>query len=55
MTEVRIVSAPRHGMERHVGRFGVIIGVSGQFIKVRFEGEGENMYHFFTPDELSQR
>lgn len=51
--EVRVASAPANGMQRYVGRIGTVIGVSGQFVKVQFEGEG--YYHFFEPSELTQR
>ena len=53
LVEVRAVSAPANGMQRYVGRIGTVIGFSGQYVKVQFEGE--SCYHFFSPEELSQR
>ena len=55
MMEVRIVNAPDNGMRKYLGRIGAVVGLSGQFILVRFEGEGENMSHCFLPEDLSQR
>ena len=53
MMEVRIVNAPDNGMRKYLGRIGAVVGLSGQFILVRFEGE--NMSHCFLPEDLSQR
>ena len=53
MTEVRVVTAPSNGMEQYIGKVGTVIGVSGQYVKVTFEGDP--YHHLFTPDELSQR
>ena len=48
--EVRIASAPHNGLQRYIGRIGEVVGFSGQFVKVRFEGQG--LPHLFLPNEL---
>ena len=52
MTEVRVASAPHNGMERYVGRIGTVTGFSGQFVKVRFDGQGYD--HLFLASELKE-
>jgi len=37
---------------KYVGRIGEIVGVSGQFVKVRFPNE--TYAHLFLPGELKQ-
>mgnify|MGYP000995765269 FL=1 len=62
MTGVRIHSAPHNGMEQYIGCYGEIIGVTGQFVKVRITHDPHgnvsaptDRYHFFTPRELEDR
>ena len=52
--EVRIAGAPDNGMRKYFGCIGTVVGFSGQFVKVRFEGEGESMTHLFLPEELKE-
>lgn len=50
--EVRIAAVPSHlrHMQKYVDRTGKVIGFTGQFVLVHFEGE--NMAHCFLPIEL---
>jgi hypothetical protein len=52
VTEVRIAAAPHNGMQRYIGHIGTVTGFSGQFVKVKFEGQ--EYCHLFLPNELKQ-